>query len=105
MTRVAGDAGKGVPHICHSEGRRGAGELSLGFQAALVLAMSLVGLESCLSNCLEVVVDRRGRDLGPRRLPLHLAAYILLEEQLNVGYFDPVASTLWIHGLFVACCV
>ena len=103
MARVAGDVGRGVPHTCHSEGRRvsQAGELSLSFEAALVLTMSFVGLGSCWSNsvvgCLEVEVDRRGRDLGPRRLPLHLAAHIL------VGYFDPVASTHLKHGLFVAC--
>ena len=100
MAREAGDDCRGGHRICRSEGRRGAGELSLSFEAALVLTMSLVG--SCLSyslvGTLEVEVDRPGRDLGPRRLPLHLAAAHLL---LIVGYFDPVASTLLIYGLFV----
>ena len=67
MAREAGDDGRGGPRICHSEGRRGAGELSLSFEAALVLTMSLVG--SCLSyslvGTLEVEVDRPGRDLVP----------------------------------------
>ena len=103
MAREAGDDCRGGPRICHSEDRRGAGELSLSFEAALVLTMSLVG--SCLSyslvGTLEVEVDRRGRDLGSLRLPLQLAAaHLLFGEQLTVGCFDPVASTLLIYGLF-----
>lgn len=109
MRRVAGDDSRGVAHIFQSEGRRRRGELSLSFQAALALTKSFVG--SCLYSsvavgCLEVEVDRLGRDLGQklkrsRRPPLHLVAHILFEEQLNMGNFDPLASTVLIYGLSV----